>query len=74
MSLPYENAHCANRLLVFRACKEFMHMRKRAPSSQEVAVELDMPQAAANKEMRALNGATGLPYPLNRQNMAEDAI
>ena len=72
--MSYENAHCANRLLVFRACKGFMHMWKRAPSTQEIAIKLDVSQAAAKKEMRALNGATGLPYLLNRQNMKEDAI
>ena len=68
------NSHGVRRLLVFRACKEFMHMRKRAPSTQEIAIKLDVSQAAAKKEMRALNGATGLPYLLNRQNMKEDAI
>ena len=70
----HTNAHSVRRFLVFRACKEFMHMRKRAPSTQEVAVELDMHEPSVKKEMLALNGATGLPYRLNRQNMKEDAI
>lgn len=72
MSLHHTNNHCAQRFLVFRACQEFMHMRKRAPSSNEIAVELYMCPKAAKKEMRALNGATGLAYRLNRQNMREE--
>lgn len=55
-----------NRLLVFRACKQFMEHFQRQPAVSEI-VEMIGPHLSEDcvrKHMAALHGADGLPFPL----------
>jgi DNA-directed RNA polymerase specialized sigma subunit len=54
----------ARKLLVFRACKNYMERHGRAPTVSEVAEILDIPPPTAWDYMHALNGADGLPYEM----------
>ena len=60
------NDHCTRRFIVFRACQEFMHLLKRAPTVEEIAIKVDSSTYMARQEMRALNGAAGLAYSFKR--------
>jgi hypothetical protein len=52
------------RLFVFNYMKRVMTMEGRVPTSGEVGSVVGITQQTANRHMRALDGADGLPLPI----------
>lgn len=59
------NCQKGHRLRVFRALQQFMEAHHRAPTIKECARSAGLGYHTARKHMHALNGATGLPYPVD---------
>lgn len=54
----------ARRLVVFRACKQYMEQHGHAPTCTEIAETTDMLPQTVAYWMHELNGADGLPYEM----------
>lgn len=65
MTHPSEITKHTNRLIVFRACKQFMDSHQRQPAIIEIEelVGPKLERAAIKRHMQALNGADGLDFP-----------
>lgn len=58
------NSERGHRLRVFRALQQFMQAHHRSPTIKECARSAGLTYYTARKHMVALNGAKGLPYPV----------
>ena len=59
------------RLIVFRALKNYMEGHHRCPTSHEVASFTGLSDFACRAHMKALDGATGLPYSTMRDHSSD---
>lgn len=58
------NSERGHRLRVFRALQQFMDAHHRSPTIKECARSAGLTYYTARKHMVALDGAKGLPYPV----------
>jgi DNA-directed RNA polymerase specialized sigma subunit len=54
----------ARKLIVFRACKQYMEQHGHAPTVSEIAELVDIHPRTVFDYMREINGADGLPYEM----------